>query len=569
MKYKPLPIGIENFEKLIEQKYYYVDKTLLIQKLLDYKAEVTLFTRPRRFGKSLNLSMLQCFFEKTEKDRSHLFHGLKIEEAGNEYREHMGKYPVIMLSFKEAKQDDFSVAYYTICEAIAEEFQRHSQILNLDVMTEKEKESYTMIMNKAAEYKVMLSSVKFLTRCLERAYGEKVIVLIDEYDVPLENSHFKGFYNDMIGFIRGILSAALKTNNALEMAIMTGCLRISKESIFTGLNNPKIVSIENKMYGEYFGFTEREVADMLVYYNQQDRQEVITEWYNGYLFGVTKVYNPWSLISYMDELQSGEIERPKPYWANTSSNNIVRELLEKSDATTKIELEELMAGGIIKKQIHEDITYADIYASMDNLWNFLYFTGYLKKVSEETKDDTAYAVLQISNKEVMDIYKNHILGWVTKQIEQADFTKLYEATLTGDTATMEEEIGRILWETVSYYDTANSKAGESFYHGLLVGIYAGLKDYQMLSNRESGNGRPDFVIKGPVYKRKAYIFEFKIAEKPQKLAEAAIEALEQIEEREYKEGLLAEGYEDITVYGVGFFKKNCRVRTWERATDEK
>ncbi|MFI3212530.1 MAG: AAA family ATPase [Eubacteriales bacterium] len=561
MKYKPLPIGIENFEKMIEQKYYYVDKTLLIQKLLDHRAEVTLFTRPRRFGKSLNLSMLQCFFEKTEKERNHLFHGLKIGEAGNEYREHMGKYPVIKLSFKEAKKLNFSSSAKQVALSIEKEFNRHKELLNKYPFEQWEIDKYEKIMRGEANIDLYTESVEFLTWCLEKAYSEKVIVLIDEYDVPIENAHFKGFYEEMVDFIRGILSVALKGNSSLAMGIMTGCLRISKESIFTGLNNPEIISIENKEYGEYFGFTEIEVEEMLNYYEKSHHMEQIKQWYNGYLFGATQVYNPWSLINHMKNLLVNDAEMPKPYWANTSSNNIVKELLERSDATTKTELEELMAGGTIKKQIHEDITYADIYASMDNLWNFLYFTGYLKKISEETKDDTADAILQIPNKEIAYIYKNHVTGWVKKQIEQEDFTKLYEATLTGDTATMEQEIGRILWETVSYYDTANSKAGESFYHGLLVGIYAGLKDYQMLSNRESGNGRPDFIIKGPSYKRKAYIFEFKIAEKPLKLKEAAMEALEQIAEREYREGLLAEGYDDITVYGVGFFKKNCRVRT--------
>ncbi|MFI3214071.1 MAG: AAA family ATPase [Eubacteriales bacterium] len=562
MKYKPLPIGIDNFEKLIGKGCYYVDKTLLIKQILDGASEVTLFTRPRRFGKSLNLSMLQCFFEKTEKDRSHLFQGLKIEQAGDEYREHMGKYPVIMLSFKEAKKLNFSSSAKQVALSIEKEFNRHKELLNKYPFEQWEIEKYEKIMRGEANIDLYMESVEFLTWCLEKAYSEKVIVLIDEYDVPIENAHFKGFYEEMVDFIRGILSAALKGNSSLAMGIMTGCLRISKESIFTGLNNPEIISIENKEYGEYFGFTEIEVEEMQNYYEKSHHMEQIKQWYNGYLFGATQVYNPWSLINHMKNLLVNDAEMPKPYWANTSSNNIVKELLERSDATTKTELEKLMAGGTIKKQIHEDITYVDIYASMDNLWNFLYFTGYLKKISEETKNRTTCAVMKIPNEEVLCIYENHILGWVTQQIEQADFTKLYEATLTGDTATMEEEIGRILWETVSYYDTANSKAGESFYHGLLVGIYAGLKDYQMLSNRESGNGRPDFVIKGPRYKRKACIFEFKITTKPEDLEKVTKEALEQIESQRYKEGLLSERYTDIMVYGIGFYKKECLVITW-------
>ncbi|MFI3213510.1 MAG: AAA family ATPase [Eubacteriales bacterium] len=559
MDYKPLPIGIDNFQEMIERECYYVDKTLLLKKLLDNTVKVSLFTRPRRFGKSLNLSMLKYFFEKSETDHSYLFAGLKIADAGEKYTKHMGKYPVIMLNFKEGKQPTFDSSYDKIQVNISKEFKRHEKILDLDVLDDIEMSKYRMIQKGNADWNLLTESVVFLCECLEKAYGEKVIVLLDEYDVPLENAYFKGFYEEMIGFIRGILSAALKTNNSLFMGIITGCLRISKESIFTGLNNLEIISIENEEYGEYFGFTEDEVEEMLVYYKKTYHLEQIQKWYNGYLFGATKVYNPWSLMNHMKQIMINDKKNPLPYWSNTSANSIVRDLIEQSDSITKTELEELMAGGSIEKPIHEDITYEDIYVNTDNLWNFLYFTGYLKKISERFEGRKTYALMKIPNEEVGYIYETHIQGWISDRIQQADFTKLYEATLAGNPEIIEEEINCVLWETVSYFDTANSQAGETFYHGLLLGLYAGLSDYQMLSNRESGNGRADLIIKGPSFKGKAYIFEFKIAKKTSELMAVTREALAQIEKQQYRDGLLTEGYTDITVYGIGFFHKSCRV----------
>lgn len=565
MRYKPLPIGIDNFEEIIKREYYYVDKTLLMKQLLDTMSEVTLFTRPRRFGKSLNLSMLQYFFEYREEEKTHLFKELKIASAGERYQEHRGKYPVIMLNFKGAKYADFEVSYYAICENIANEFKRHQSVLQSPVFLEKEKERYEMIQNQEAPYKVMVSSVKFLTECLEKAYGEKVILLLDEYDVPLENSYFHGFYQEMVEFVRGILSNALKTNTSLFMAVLTGCLRISKESIFTGLNNLKIVSIENKAYGEYFGFTEEEVDDMLAYYHRTHQKQVVKDWYNGYLFGNTQVYNPWSLVNYMDSLQADENEVPKPYWSNTSSNGIIKEFIERIDLEGKMELEILMAGGSIEKAIHEDITYEDIYLNMDNLWNFLYFTGYLKKVSERFEVDTSYVTLQIPNVEVGSIYKRQIKEWTRVQMAQTDGWKLYEATVNGDVQTMEVELKKVLLESISYYDT-NHPSGdlEAFYHGIMLGLYRGMKQYIPLSNRESGNGRPDLIIKSPSFEGKAFVMEFKIAKSPTALEVAAKEALAQIERQDYLTGLLVEGYTEISVYGIGFYKKSCKVLTIPR-----
>ncbi len=555
MDHRPLPVGVDNFEKLMGQGYYYVDKSELIQRIIDNKSEVTLFTRPRRFGKSLNLSMLQAYFEKTEKDKSYLFDGLKITSAGEQYAKHQGKYPVMKFNFKEGKQDNFAMSYSMIWKNIMREYKRHAQILELDVLEEDEVRDYRRILGGEEDEDMRLNSIWFLSMCLEKAYGEKAIILIDEYDVPLENAYFRGFYDEMISFIRGILSVALKTNESLAFAVLTGCLRISKESIFTGLNNLKIVSIQDHNYGEYFGFTEEEVQEMLSYYGEIDQFPQVKNWYDGYVFGKTEVYNPWSVINYVDDIRGHTSIFPKSYWSNTSSNSIIRDLIERADMETKAEIEVLEAGGSIEKAIHEDITYQEMYDSRDNLWNFLYFTGYLKKINERFEDRTLYATLCIPNEEVHTIYHNHIMKWCREKILEKDMNILYKATLECDPETMERELKSILMETISYHD-----GKEAFYHGFMSGIFTRMKEYLAVSNREEGNGRPDLVLKHITYEGKAYIMEFKVAKKSQEIESAAFKALEQSQLKEYMEGVEAEGFTDITCYGIGFFKKNCKVR---------
>ncbi len=561
MEYKSLPIGIDDFKKLIEFNCYYVDKTKLIKNILDTTSEVTLFTRPRRFGKSLNLSMLQYYFEKSEEDYSYLFNGLDIRNAGEKYAVHMGKYPVIMLNFKEGKQGTFEDSYKLLIGNISREFARNEKYLDKKKMRMDELELYKSLMMRNGEQSDYIDSIRFLCECLERSCGEKVIILIDEYDVPLENAHFRGFYQSMADFIRGLLSAALKTNHSLQFAVMTGCLRISKESIFTGLNNLEIVSIQNEYYGECFGFTHEEVVKMLRYFGKSHHENTIKEWYNGYLFGATQVYNPWSLVNHVKQIMVNDNKVPMPYWSNTSSNSIIKELVEGADVVTRTELEALVSYGTIEKPIHEDITYADIYTSSENLWNFLYFTGYLKKDREYFVDGQVYATLKIPNEEIRYIYKNHVMEWSRQKIEQRDMTKLYEATLTSDVAMMQEEIEESLESMISFYDSGSGKnKGESFYHEMMLGLYRGLQNYVVLSNRESGNGRPDMIIKYSSYKGKAYIIEFKIAKSPLEMENVALEALRQIEVQDYKQGLYVEGYTDITTYGIGFFKKSCIVK---------
>ncbi|MCI6190599.1 MAG: ATP-binding protein [Clostridium sp.] len=555
---KPLPIGIDDFKKLIDKNYYYVDKTLLIKELLDKKAEVTLFTRPRRFGKTLNMSMLQYFFEKTEEDNSYLFKELKIINESKKYLEHMGKYPVINLSLKSAKQPTFEMSYKKIKEAIADEFKRYSEVLNGNILFEDEKEDFTNIMLKKADISTYNTSLKFLSKCLKRYYKKDVIILIDEYDVPLENAFFEGFYDKMVKFLRSLFESALKTNPSLEFAVVTGCLRISKESIFTGLNNLKINSILDDKYAEYFGFTDKEVIKICNDYNMSQKYKEIKEWYNGYIFGETNVYNPWSVIQYIDDLKTNINKYPSSYWANTSSNSIVKTLIEKADDDTKEEIESLIEGKSIEKPIHEDITYDEVYKSMDNLWNFMFFTGYFKKVSESmSSTGQKFIKLEIPNKEVKYIFITKIENWLDERIENENFDDMYNAMFEGDEKSLENEITDLLLDTISFHDSY-----ENFYRGFLAGILAKLRsyNYKVKSNRENGMGCSDIIVQSTVKKGKAVIIEIKVAKDIKDLEKKCNEALEQIEKNKYDIELIQYGYKDILKYGITFFKKKCMVK---------
>ena len=424
MDQKPLPIGIDNFEMLITRGYYFVDKTLLIKDLLDNKAAVNLFTRPRRFGKTLNMSMLQYYFEDRrdeftgEKiDNSYLFEGLNIKVEGEKYTKDMGKYPVINLSLKSAKQRSLDLAFQCIREEISNEFKRHKYIIESDLL-KAEKEHFMKIVNNDKDMSLYITALKFLSDCLNKYHNEKVIILIDEYDVPLENAFFEGFYKEMIGFIRSLFESALKTNSSLEFSVITGCLRISKESIFTGLNNLKIISILDDRYAEHFGFTDEEVVKICDDYNMEQKYETIKQWFNGYIFGETNVYNPWSVMQYVDDLKANINRLPKSYWANTSSNSIVKSLIERADDITKGEIEALIEGKTIEKPVHEDITYDDVYDNLDNLWNFMFFTGYFKKISERMDENTqeSFVELAIPNLEVKYIFRTKVLKWFNEQI---------------------------------------------------------------------------------------------------------------------------------------------------------
>lgn len=473
MTTKPLPVGIDDFEMLITRGYYYVDKTLFIKELLEKKGAVNLFTRPRRFGKTLNLSMLQYFFENT--GNTGLFEGLQICGYEEICTEHMGQYPVIMLSLKSAKQPDFRQAYAALMDDIGREFDRHRGIMESDSLLLYEKEKYQRLLERKGTREDGNTSLKFLSECLYKHYGKKVIILIDEYDVPLENAYMEHFYDEMLSFIRSLFESALKTNKSMEFAVITGCLRISKESIFTGLNNLEIHSILTKSYDEYFGFTEQDVKCLCEDYGLSHKFSAIKEWYNGYVFGNVNVYNPWSAVQYIKALHFDEEAFPYAYWANTSTNSIVRKLIDLSDTAAKSEIEELIAGNALEKPVHEDITYDEIDKNIDNLFNFMFFTGYFRKVKERIEPVTSkrYVTLAIPNEEVRYIFRNKVLGWFDEQVKSRDRSRLFSSFVKSDVATVEEEIQGMLMGTISFYD-----AYESFYHGFLAGIFYGMDGYK-------------------------------------------------------------------------------------------
>lgn len=561
---KSVPIGIEFYKQMIDKNYYYVDKTMIIKELLDNPASVSLFTRPRRFGKTLTMNMLKTFFEDERDlygnkiDNHRFFEGKKITFCGEKYMEKMEQYPVISLSLKSAKQPEFGMAYRALQNEIRSEFRRHQYVCRSALLCEDEKVQFNHIMAGKADSADYATAFVFLSECLKKYHHKNVIILIDEYDVPLENANFSNFYDQMAAFIRSLFESALKTNENLEFAVITGCLRISRESIFTGLNNLKIISILRNDCAEYFGFTPEEVHQMLVDYNMTDCEKEVQSWYDGYLFGETEVYNPWSVINYIDENRNKTKVFPQPYWSNTSSNSIVRDLIENADSITRKEIEDLVAGGTIEKPVHEDITYENVHDSQDNLWNFLFFTGYLKKIAQRQEQRTKYLTMAIPNEEVLYIYENTIQEWLKVKVKKSDFTEMYSAILEGDTQTMESCLKKQLRESISFMDSA-----ENFYHGFLLGLLGGLEGYEKLSNRESGEGRYDIVLKPYDEQYPAIILEIKKVQRFTEMEEMCQKALQQIENKHYAVELEHEGYSIIKKYGICFCKKSCMVKIQE------
>lgn len=557
---KALPIGVDNFEEVIAEGYCYVDKTMLIKELLDLKGKVNLFTRPRRFGKTLNLSMLRYFFEDTEDKEKNarnrgLFHGLKIMEAGEEYVRQMGMYPVINLNLKSAKQPSFSSAYAKIRQEIAEEFKRHYHVLECDRIDPEDKNLFQKIASGEGDYDHYSGALKFLSKCLCQATGKKTVILMDEYDVPLENAFFKGFYENMVDFIRSLFESALKTNDYLQFAVITGCLRISRESIFTGLNHLRIISVLDERYSEHFGFTEPEVLQMMTDYGVERRFGTMKEWYDGYVFGNTEVYNPWSVINYLYDLCANVDSFPRPYWINTSSNNIVKDMIRRADRETKGQIETLLGGGTLDMQVHEEVTYEDMRGKGENLWNFLYFTGYLTKEEIYFKDKYIMLKVRIPNTEITTIYENTIMDWMNERIGKEDFRDFYSAMEQGDAAKMAEILSGQLFSTISFYDSA-----ENFYHGFLAGILSQSEKYLVKSNREAGGGRADIMVKSPSLRGRAFVLEVKISDSINELEADAERALEQVYEKKYMDELYAEGYKKVGCYGISFYRKDCEVR---------
>lgn len=551
-----LPIGIENFEHIIKENYYYVDKTLFIKEFLERHDKVNLFTRPRRFGKSLNMSMFKEFFELSG-EGSELFQGLAIAQYENMMEEYCAKYPVICLSFKDANDIDFSRSTLSMIRELSREYERHlDAVLAYPFQTKR----INRILNAECTYEDCLDAISLLTKILYKYHNKQVIVIIDEYDVPLEHAYNGGFYEEMMGFVRSLLQTALKTNNNLKFGILSGCLRISRESIFTGLNNLSIISILNDNYSEHFGFTEDQVIDMLEYYGISNKFDLLKEWYNGYEFGCTNIYNPWSVIQIVRDLIQNNNAYPISYWGNTSSNSIVRDLILKANATTKEEIERLLDGKTIVKQIHEDITYMEIEKSINNLWNFLLFTGYLTKSHTENYDNgDRFLTLKIPNKEVAYIYRNKIINWFNESISKRNWEGFYEALLEKNTSFIQNTLNDILIDSISYEDYH-----ENYYHGFMIGLLSSIdsQNYIVESNRETGKGRGDIIVRHVSPTGKAVIFEIKYTDKMSAMEARADSALTQIEENGYDRSLLRAGFakDNIIKYGVCFYKKTCFIK---------
>ena len=563
---KQIAIGVEDFKKIIDKGGYFVDKTLMIQSLIESQAMVTLFMRPRRFGKTLNQFMIRRFFEDERTrsgeriDNGDLFDGLKVAACGEEILQHQQQYPVIFLSLKSAKQPNFEEAYKKICRALAEEFRRHQYLLEGNSLADDQKIMFQKIMTEQADYSAYNDALRFLSECLWQYHGKNTMILIDEYDVPLENAYLEGFYDQMISFIRSLFESALKTNPYLEKSVITGCLRISKESIFTGLNNLETDSVLHTRYADSFGFTEDEVKAMLTYYDLAAELPEVKRWYDGYLFNETEIYNPWSILKYVNDRKDKVTKFALPYWSNTSSNSIIREMVGEADEMAKEDLETLMAGGTIEKPVHEEITYGDIHQSQDNLWNFLFFTGYLKKISERKDEsgETLYLTMAIPNTEIKTIYKNSITYWFEQRMKETDRSPLKHALETGDCEAAEDFINSQLADTISYYDYA-----ENFYHGFMLGILTNIGGYRVKSNRESGNGRPDIVMTESKFRGRAMILELKISDTIQGMEKKCEEAFTQMKEQNYAVTLEEDGYQPILKYAICFFKKGCMVKKAE------
>jgi len=548
---KKLPIGIENFEEMQKQDFYYVDKTGLIVDLLAGWGKVNLFTRPRRFGKTLNMSMLKCFFE-IGTDKS-LFDGLAVSKEKALCETYMGKYPVVFVSLKGVDGLTFETAYRALCSIIRREALRLEFLLDSDKLTENEKKSLNRILTGEYDDQDIRDSLQMLCTLLEKHYGQKPILLIDEYDVPLDKAYYHGYYPQMIDLIRAMFQSALKTNSSLFFAVLTGCLRVSKESIFTGLNNLMVHSISDPSFDEYFGFTDEEVGKMLSDYGLEAHHQEAREWYDGYRFGGQDVYCPWDVINYVYALRVDPQAEPKAYWLNTSGNAMVRELISKSaDGTTQMEIERLIEGETITKTLNEQLTHNEIRSSIGNIWSLLYMTGYL--TTAQRPSGGRYA-LRIPNREVRQIYMQQVLSWFEDKAsaETDKLTNLYAAFETGDVDTIKEILDEQLLDTVSFYD-----AHESFYHGFLLALLSTCANWNVSSNIETGKGRSD-IIAGRKDRKVGFVVEVKDVKDEEKLESACEAALRQIDERDYTAILRRFRVKEIRKYAIAFWDKECRV----------
>ncbi|MBE6843272.1 MAG: AAA family ATPase [Ruminococcus sp.] len=553
---KRIPVGLEDFKEIIDKGYYFVDKTLLIKDILDGNSKVSLVTRPRRFGKTLNMSMIQRFFEKTEENNEYLFEGLKITSEDKKYLDHQGKYPVITVSLKSMKQSSYEYAFSEWKNNVIREFIRHTDVLSSEEILPYERKRFEAVIADEADDVVYFTALRFLSECLKKYYKKNVILLVDEYDVPLENAYFCGFYDKMTDLVRSVLESVLKTNPSLEFAVLTGCLRISKESIFTGLNNLGVYPITESRLSEYYGFTQDEVKKMAEEFDLLERLPEMKKWYNGYIFGQTEIYNPWSIVQYMASANGGNKIPCKPYWINTSSNSIIHQLISQSDEKTKKKIEDLMAGKSIKAPVNENTVYSDINVNKEDIWSFLLFTGYLKQVDSEFKNLRTYSEMVIPNLEVMTVYEQTVMNWFDDMIIKERTPELLCAFIEEDTQKVQSEINRWLRKSISFYDSA-----ENFYHGFLLGALLGNDEYEIKSNRENGDGRTDITICEFQTRRLGIVIEIKIAGSFHELDKMCDKALMQIEERQYGEQLLEDCYEKVIKYGIAFCGKSCKIKT--------
>lgn len=552
---KRIPIGYEDFKQLIDSGFYYVDKSMFIYELLHSGGQNNLITRPRRFGKTLNFSMLKYFFDINEKDNAYLFDGLKISEYYEELAMYRNTHPVITLSLKCAKQGNYREALRGLKYEIQRQFINNKFILDSDKLADEYKDEYKKILSMD-EDAVWSNSIQLLSICLKQYYGTKTIILIDEYDVPLEDAYFSGYYDEMVRFIRSLFESALKTNSALEFSVITGCLRISKESIFTGLNNLAVNSILSNKYSESFGFVQYEVDELMKYYNIEEKSQLMKKWYDGYLFGKSEVYNPWSVLNQVKEWSEDKDISAIPWWTNTSSNNIIRTLVSQADNETKDIIENLIHGGSVETVLKETVTYGDLTENNENIWSFLFFTGYLKikeivKTGEVIGEPTIYSLV-IPNLEIKSCYTDIIIQYFEIYKKAINKDNLYKALLGRNAQDFAEQITDLLRKTISYYDST-----ESFYHGLISGLLSGNVYYKVESNRETGDGRSDLVLYQQDVAQNAVILEFKVCGKNETADEAAKRALKQINDRDYASKAREDGYKNIIKYGVAFKGKMC------------
>ena len=552
-KKKILPVGIDSFEKIIDSGYYYLDKTMFIKTLVDTAGEVNLFTRPRRFGKTLTMSMLKSFFEIGSSPE--LFHGLAIEQEKELCEKYQGKFPVVSISLKEIGGQNYETAIEKLRMLVSTECKRLNYLAKSEHIDSDDRDMFELLRTQQSSETQLMYSLTVLMRMLHAYYGKKVILLVDEYDVPLDKSNEKGYYDSMVEFLRTFFGSALKTNPDLYFAVVTGCLRISKESIFTGINNLKVDGISNYRFDEYFGFTDENVKTLLEDYDLGDAYEDMREWYDGYHFGDADVYCPWDVINHCDRLLERPGAKPEAYWNNTSSNGLVKLFIDKADNSTREDMERLIAGEAIERPLTENLTYAEVDESIENLWSVLYLTGYLTRDREKKAKKDDYVRLVIPNREIRTIFVDKIQKWFQEKIKSsADrLGEMYQALVCGEVERVETIISSQFKYAISYYDQK-----EDFYHGFLMGLLAGNQDWDLKSNRETGMGRSDITLES--YDRRfGIVIEIKRAERAVDMDVKCEEALRQIEDRRYAEELLAVK-NTVWIYGIAFAEKQCRMQ---------